>query len=179
MKINNPARTFDYVLQADREAQSPSVFVLRRLTWEELGEFQMASPVSMESAMPIARTVQAAQAAGRELTAQEVDQMNALVPNTAEFLKKITAAYVVALRFGLTEIRALQDEDGQPIELSVPTFLRAAPGEVIQELAQELMRLSRLPESERKNFSAPRAPGRAAATARSARARRHSRTTVQ
>jgi hypothetical protein len=179
MKINNPSRRFEYILQSDREAQSPTVFCLRRLTWEELGDYQMASPVNLDRAIEVARIAQAAQAQARELTSEEVERLSELVPNTTEFMKKITAAYVVALRFGLVEIRGLQDENNQPLELSVPDFLRAAPSAVIHELGQELMQMSRLAEVERKNSFAPRVPGRAAGAAASARARRRSRGTAQ
>ena len=100
------------------------------------------------------------------------------MPISADYMLQITAAYARALRYGLVEIRDLQDEHGEPMPLPVPDFIRGAPGSIIQELGQELMRISRLSETERKNFSAPREPGRAAATAASARAKTRSPATA-
>lgn len=174
MRINNPSKVFDYTLLADRESQSPTVFVLRRLTWEEIGEYQIASPLSLSDAMRAARIVAAAEEENRKLTDEEAAQIDAAFPDTPEHIVRITAAYAKILPYGILEIRNLQDESGAPITLEPKVFVKAAPGAVIRELGQELMRISRLPEAERKNSSAPRAPGRAAGTAASARARRRS-----
>lgn len=159
MRLFNPARRFEYVLREDAGSERPTTFILRRLTWAELGEFAARSPYTLEQSVAISRIVEAARAEGHPLGDEDNAAIEAIAPTTTELLAKLTHAFADVVREGVVEIRGLLDEHGNPLAMSPADFARAAPPAVIQELGNEILARSRLAEDDRKNSPAPPGPG--------------------
>lgn len=174
MRILNHQRRREVVLEADRDSDQPTVFVMRRLNWEELAWFQQTAPFTPQLAASIEAIAGQAEAEGRELTLEEATELAKLLPEDKEFFVRLTRAHASALKVGVIEIRHLQDEDGNPLELAPAEVIDALPASAINELGRELMRFSR-PEGDLKNFAVPRVPGRVAAIAASAPGNRTTR----
>jgi hypothetical protein len=168
MKLLNPAKRRDYVLEADRGSQQPTVFVLRRLTREEFLEFSALAPFTLDQAARIQRITQAARAEGRDLDDAERRELATVVPDIKAASRLLVRAHEYAAARGVAEIRDLVDEDLRPLEMSVAEFLRFAPADVVQELGSAVIEWSVLTEAERKNSGAQSAPGSPAPTAQSA-----------
>ena len=167
MKVCNPARRFDYIIEIDRQTDNPTIWVLRRLTWEELWEHQASAPFMPGDSLRIAEIARAAKAEGRTLNEEEIQQVNAQLPADNEFSLKLRRWYVRALQSCLVEVRNLLDEDNRPVSLPIAEMLKLVPSAAIMELGGYLLQIS-MPEADSKNSVAPRAPGRAAETAASA-----------
>lgn len=168
MRLLNPTKRREYILEADRGSDNPTVFVLRRLTREEFFEFAALAPFSAQQAEAIERIVRAARRERRALNADEQAALAQIMPDTRAALRALTRANEFAARCGLVEIRNLLDEEMRPLEMSVADFARFAPADVIQELGAAVIDWSVLAEAERKNSGAQSAPGSPAQTAQSA-----------
>lgn len=151
MRIADPARRSEYILKADRESASPTVFVLRRLTREQMLDCAAAAPISMQEVMRIGRIVTAAKAEARELNDEENAVMKALEPQNFAEVKRALGSHALAIELGVTEIRSLTDEHGAPLAMSAADFARAAPADVVSELGEAVVNFSQLDEAERKN----------------------------
>lgn len=158
MRLNNPARRFDYVLREDAGSPAPTRFVLRRLTWEEFGEFQAAAPYTMDETLRMAAIAERAVGEGRELTNEERAEIAAIAPLDIAKIVQLNQALARVVARGVVEIHGLLDEDGRPLALGVEQFVRAASAAHLQELADEIIRISRVPEADRKNSPAPPGP---------------------
>lgn len=170
MQIANPARRFDYVLRDDRDSDAPTVFTLRRLTWEELAEVQAcAAALADADAVKLAALTEPARRDGRDLTPEEVERVVAEVPDWHKALAPALRLHARACHYGLVAIAHLRDETGAPLELDPVKFIRAAAAHHITELGEEILRISRLTVDDRKNSAAPRVPGRRTARATTAR----------
>lgn len=168
MKFLNPAKRKEYVLEADRSSQTPTVFVFKRLTREDFFEFSGLSPFTLEQAAKIDRILKPSRDEKRVPTDEERAEVQAVMPDFKETAKALTRAYDFALQRGLVEIRNLYDESMQPLQMSVPDFISYAPVDVVQELGSALIEWSVLGEADRKNSVAQSAPGSQASTAQSA-----------
>jgi hypothetical protein len=167
VKLPNPARRFDYILEADRQTDNPTIWVLRRLTWEELAEFLAGAPFMPGDALQVAEISRAAAAEGRSLNDQEIQRVNERLPTGADFSLKLRRWYARALERALVEVRNVLDDDNRPLALPPAELLKLMPSAAIMELGGHLLQIS-TPEADSKNSVAPRAPGRAAETAVSA-----------
>lgn len=151
MKIVHPKRRWEYVLAIDRESDAKTVFVLRRLTWEELNEVQAASPFTAEQALAFDRLTAQARSEKRDPTPAEIEALNQAVPNWMRHVGGLVGMHAVACRYGLEEVRGLLDEKGNPLKVDSAEFIRIAPREAIAELGAEIFRISTLSEDEAKN----------------------------
>jgi hypothetical protein len=146
LRIDRPGRRHEYVLEADRESSKPTVFVLRPLTQIEMTEVHELSPLSLEQAFRINAIMARVKAENREATADETREINEIAPYDMARLHKQVLQNARTVRLGLEEIRELTDLDGSPLALSAAEFAQRAPTAVLRELAEEIVRLSRLGE---------------------------------
>lgn len=151
MKIANPARRIEYILEADRGNEAQTVFTLRRLSWEEFADVQSSVPVTSQAAVRIAQLTADARAEGRSMTPEELAVLTEEVPDWISVSTQMTRMHAAACRRGLDSIRGLLDHSGKPIEMSAEDFARWAPIEIVQELGNEILRLSTLTETDQKN----------------------------
>lgn len=161
MQIIAPTRRFEYVLEDDRNSQAQTVFLLRRLSWEELLSIQRAagSSVSPHATGRLLELTAAARDEKRELSQQEIESLMREIPDWSRVAGDITDFNARIARAGVEKISGLIDEQGKPITMPPEEFIRWAPPEVVNELGGEILRLSQLSETERKNSPAPPEPG--------------------
>lgn len=146
LKIDKPGRSKEYILQADRESSSPTVFEFRPLTWEEMAELNEYAPMTAEQAVQIAAIMASARAENRELTPEESERIAQILPLDATYTRLATKQAAVAVRHGITRILNLVDLDGNRLEMSGAEFAKYAPGSALRELGQEIIKNSRLEE---------------------------------
>mgnify|MGYP001619704240 CR=1 FL=1 len=143
LQIEKPGKRTEYILQADRESSSPTKFMLRSLTWEQMGEIGELALLSFEQAMKIAAIVQPSREEKRTLTSEEIQRVNDIAPMDAKSAARLTQQHAIAVRYGVAEISGLLDEEGQPYALSAAELARIAPSEVLHELGTQIMEISR------------------------------------
>jgi len=175
-RIGNPAARFDYVLAADRSSGAPTVFVLRRLTWEQLAHVRDLAPFSSPAqVLDVMRITEAALKEGRAPNLEELAALDAAMPDWRSRGVQLQRMMARAVQAGVTEIRGLEDEKGAPLALAPAEFAASAPVEIVSELGGEILRISTLDEAEAKNSAAPPGPGPVAAPATPARGSRSTR----
>lgn len=152
MKIRRPGKTQEYILEQDRESDKPTIFEYRSLTWQEMSEVSLLSPMSMEEAFQINAIYQRAADEERELTDDEAKEIQSISKLDKDYLHKLNLQHAKACRIGLTRIRNLVDEDNQPIELTPEEFVNAADPGAIRELGTAIMNASKLREQDKKKF---------------------------
>lgn len=158
MRIANPSRRFDYVLEADRGSAEPTVFLLRRLNREALTKSTLGVPLGVSQIRALDELTEAARREKRELTAEELNSLEAAIPDWRSKVPAITQMHADICHQGIEAIRGLVDEDGKSLTMKPADFIRWAPAEIVQELGGEILRLSSLSEGERKNSPAPPGP---------------------
>ncbi|MBI1397022.1 MAG: hypothetical protein GC151_13680 [Betaproteobacteria bacterium] len=150
VRVINPAQTVEYILEADRESEDPSVFVLRPMTWEQLAEFQATNPLDPERGAEISRVIGVAREEKRELTPEEAKRIDELAGGVKAMLS-MNRHYAKAVSFGLVEVRGLLDQNRKPIQCAPEEFIRMSTTEILSELTGEILSMSRLSEDDRKN----------------------------
>lgn len=151
MRFSNPARRWDYVLEIDRGDPTPTIFSLRRLTWEEHAQCNAASPLTAMQAMQLDAVLAPVREERRLPSREEIEQLVAIEPKWESLSAPLTRMHAKTCSFGLVEIRGLVDENGVPLSLTPAAFVEHAPAAMIQEVATEIIRLSTHGEDERKN----------------------------
>lgn len=180
MRIVNPASRFEYVIEADRASEAKTVFVLRPLTWSERQDLVASAPFSpelIEALTEVRERCTKAKAAldawceseQREPGAEELAAcmpnaddtrlLNAIDPQWRAFELRQARWYGEICAQGIVGIRGLVDQDGNPLDTSVEKFCAVADVNVLVELGDEIMRISRLSEALRKNSLVPPTPG--------------------
>jgi hypothetical protein len=136
-----PMQLFDYVLRAELHEPSPTRVFMRRLTAEEIKQIELPSAQPLGKRLKEAMQIRArAKAQGRELNFDEALQLEKM--GATAYFKALTQAYGRALSLGVVRITGLQDESGNPLHISPAEFLVRAPGLVLSELFDALMRTS-------------------------------------
>ena len=146
IRVQKSGQRVEYILKADRKSSAPTVFVLRPLTWEENLEMQEFGLMTLEQAARINEIALRAKAAKRELTAEELAEINRISPMDMADMRKLVRQHATAVRYGVVEIRGATDLDGKPLEISAAEFAKAAPPAVLHELCDEILSLSRFAE---------------------------------
>ncbi len=151
MRLANPATTREYVLEADRKSDPATVFVLRRLTREQLFEYASRAPFTVAQATELAAIRERAKREARALTAAEQKHFDALEPKTFADIARALESFAYTVSVGVVEIRNLLDERGKPLKMTPEKFAKVAPAEVIKELGEAVLEHSVLSEDDRKN----------------------------
>lgn len=152
LRLPSPSFACDYVLEEDRGSQQPTTFVLRRLTWQEATELQKHSPYTVVQGIELAAIRNRCEAEGREMTPEERARHDEIVGEpTAEKLAAVNEQLAAAARMGIVKILGLVDERGEPAEVSPEVFVRHARVDWVAELGREVLRISDISGSERKN----------------------------
>lgn len=147
VKVQKSGQRVEYVLKEDRDSAAPTVFVLRPLTWEENLEMQEFGLMTLEQAARINEIVLRAKAAKRELTTEELAEINRISPMDMADMRKLVRQHATAVRYGVVEIRGVTDLDGKPLEISAAEFAKAASPAVLHELSDEILSISRFGEA--------------------------------
>lgn len=150
MKVRRPGKIQEYILEQDRQSDKPTVFEYRPLTWQEMSEVSLLSPMSMDDALQINAIYQRAEAEDRELTTDEIKEIQSVSKIDKEYLHKLNLQHAKACRIGLVRIRHLVDEDNQPVEMMPEEFVDAADPGPIRELGTQIMNASKLREPDKK-----------------------------
>ncbi|NOY63587.1 MAG: hypothetical protein GXP10_10655 [Gammaproteobacteria bacterium] len=140
--VNNV--TSEYVLQREREEQKPTVFMVRRLRWEEKSHVRELSTLTLEQALKISSIHSAAQAEGRDLTQDDAQQIAAIQPPTEGYLRNLTQQCAQAVVYGCVDICGALDEDGEPVAITAKQFVEMGDAEDIREVGSEIIRISEL-----------------------------------
>jgi len=161
MALRLPAfdERIEYILTEDRASEVPTVFELRRLTGAEQTRVAALTPVKPRAALEVQAINEAALAEKRELTEEEQERVQQLIPVDTEFLERRMRQLRLAASLGVVGTRNLLDAEGKPSAMSGAEFAEKGPPQWVAELGEEVMRISQLGESTRKNSSAPPAPG--------------------
>ncbi|XAI95669.1 hypothetical protein [Microcystis phage Mae-JY22] len=149
----------DYILAEDRESEVPTVFELRRLTGAEQTQVAALTPVNPRAALEVEAINAAARAERRDLSAEERERVERLIPVDTDFLARRMRQLRLAASLGVVGMRNLLDAGGKPSSMTGSEFAEVGPPSWVAELGEEVMRISQLSEATRKNSSAPPAPG--------------------
>lgn len=149
----------EYILAEDRASEVPTVFELRRLTGAEQTRVAALTPVNARAAIEVQAIQAAAAEEERPLTQEEQDRIEQLIPVDTAFLEGRMRQLRLAASLGIVGVRNLLDAHGQPSSMKVGDFAEKGPPAWVAEIGEEVMRISQLTESTRKNSSAPPAPG--------------------
>ena len=146
LKVSKPGKLTEYVLQVDRESEVKTVFDLRPLTQEEIGQFNALTPLTPEQSMRMAVVITPSIIEGRQLNDDELAQIQKIMPGAsdAEHTNRVFKQYAYAVRRGLTGIRGLLDENGKPQTMDAATFTEYADWASVIELGIEILRISQL-----------------------------------
>lgn len=151
MRVSNPTRRWEYVLECDRGDPNPTVFVLRRLTWEERDQCEAASPLTPMQAMRLEKVIAPVREDKRMPTDDEAELLQAIDPRWEKLGAQMTRMQATTVAFGLEAIRNVLDDAGAPMSMTPAEFIKHAQPAWIGELATEILRLSSLDQAERKN----------------------------
>lgn len=152
IRIMSLDRTWEYTLEEDRASESPTVFVLRRLTWEQMQEVNALSPYLPSQLRRIELAREAAKHEERELSEEEIQSiLTESGRDERQVAVAITRMYACAVRLGLKEVRNVADENGQPISIGADDFVKAASTGMLRELGEQIIAGSRLSEESGKN----------------------------
>lgn len=144
MKLHQKGATKVYILDADRESETPTKFHLKRLTWRQFNELNRMTVVGMDAAFEIKQINDAVKAESREMTTDEATRMNELVRIDANFLEKLSEQMARACAFGLERIEDLFDQDGDPWKIAVDEFIELADSGTLRELGQVIIENSKV-----------------------------------
>lgn len=160
IRFPSASARLEYVLADDRASEQPTVFVLRRLTSEEMRRVIELQPVPLRVAMRVEAIRQAAAGdpaqdiPARALTDQERAEIDRLMPDTddAGRLARTAEQMGQAVAFGLVEVRNVAGEDGQPTTVTPQAFISGCTNLTwLVELGNAVIAFSTLAEADRKN----------------------------
>lgn len=154
IRIGRADTRSEYVLKEDRKSDAPTVFVLRRLTSEQLAAVVELSPIPIHIAMRVETLRKAAKDEKRELSEAELAEIDRLLPDTDDAQRTARTATQMgrAAALGIERIRGLIDEHGNPIEMTGAQFVeRCTQLEWLIELGNAVLAFSTLREDDRKN----------------------------
>lgn len=155
IRIANPGARREYVLREDRKNKkaSQTVFVLRRLTWEEMQEWVSMSPIPLDAHFEIAALNERLLNEGtvgddgeripRRMTSEEESRLRELIGDPVENARAQTQQMAEAVIMGCESIRNLVDEDGHPVDMSVEDFVRLTTTDRVLELGEAIIDYSR------------------------------------
>lgn len=144
----------EYILTEDRDSETPTIFVLRRLTSEQLVRVVELSPMPIHVAMQVQAIHGRASSEAREITDDERAEIERLMPADEDAVRTARNARQMreATRFGLVEIRNVVDESGKPAVVAPNDFVeRCDRLEWLFELGNAVIEFSSLREPDRKN----------------------------
>ncbi len=163
MKVRRPGKTNQHILERDRKSDEPTVFIGRALTWQEMDEVSMLSPMTMEDAFKINAIQLQAAAEERELTTEENESIVEISSMNKEKLHQLTVQHAKACRLGLIKIKNLLfDEDEEedetnkseikktPDEISIDQFVDISDPQAIRELGTWIINLSKISVKDKK-----------------------------
>jgi len=136
-KLNN-----EYILEADRESDNPTVFVYRDLTEDEKETVSTMSSMTFIQAQEIQKIQ--GDTLGEELSPEQVKKIAVLMGNDPQtVLRNATKMYSQAVLKGLTEIKnMIDDETGEVIDVSVDDYVQYGNSADKRELGMHIMRAS-------------------------------------
>ncbi|MFO1322215.1 MAG: hypothetical protein U1F52_21620 [Burkholderiales bacterium] len=152
VRIINPASRTEYILKEDRDSDKPTIFVLRPLTWLEMGEYLKESRLTLDQSNRVLGIKQRADNEERALSAEEDAEIEAIIGDTnwAELFQSQRQDRI-AVAIGLVEVRGLIDQDGKPYACAPVEFAQRATPSILNELCLEILRLSKISEYDQKN----------------------------
>ncbi|MBI1397072.1 MAG: hypothetical protein GC151_13935 [Betaproteobacteria bacterium] len=181
ISINSPTARIEYVLREDRATPplQQTVFLMRRLTWEELQDVVASSPIPLEMQLEINALQERLLAEGtvneknervpRDPTPEEQARIDELIPDQVEMLTLQTQQMRQAASLGIEKIMNLVNEYGELIiEMPVEEFLEHTTAARVMELGEAVIAYSKPQAGTVKKSRAPRERGRSARTAGSA-----------
>lgn len=151
MRILDPVRKHEYILEADRSARKPTKFILRRLTRDEMFDYGARSSFTVEQAAKVTEINALLKKEKRAMNETELAIFDSLKLKSFEDVRRAIDAYAFAISCSLEEIIGLQNEKGAPVKMEPELFLKFAAPNVLAELGQFVMEISSLTEGERKN----------------------------
>lgn len=152
LRIGSPASRKTYTLVEDRASTAPSVFTLRRLTNEELANVMALSPLPLLVAMEISAINARAKAEERDLTPDEKDRIDAILPADMKYQTETMKQMRLAAVLGIVDIWGVTDETGAEIAVTPKQFVESCTRfDWINELGQAVLDFSTLKEDDRKN----------------------------
>ena len=142
MKMRRPGKTEPYVLKADRGSESPTIFNIRELTWEEMIEVNDDPPMPLKDAMQVNSIMQLAKDENRELTEAEVESINAISATDENMIFKANRQQAQIVKLGLVSIDNMLDDSNEPFEVTPDEFVKNARMVEIREVGAAIMALS-------------------------------------
>jgi len=142
MKMRRPGKTEPYILEADRGSESPTIFNIRELTWEEMIEVNDDPPMPLKDAMEVNAIMQLAKEEDRELTEAEVKTVNAISSSDQEMIFKANKQQAKIVSIGLDSIDNLFDENNEPMDMDAKSFVKFARMTEIREIGLAIMAMS-------------------------------------
>lgn len=165
IRVRMPDETFDYVLRADRDSDTPTVFTFRapsaraqaRLTQQVLDDRELLAAMRKAQA--------AAKAAGGDGADVRPEDLEPFLKGQAVDIAKTVDDYLELLRDCLVSIGPLFDLHGKPIAMTAAQYLQVADFGSILELGPAALSRGTLSEADAKNSDAQPEPSPAATAA--------------
>lgn len=158
-----PGDTFEYVMKADRDSGTPTVFVFRPLSAAQQARIAQQAMNNREVMVALRKAKEAA--GDRELRPEDIA---AYMEKLDLDLESTVADYKRTLADTLVDVRNLSDLAGAPVEMTTSEFLEVADYTVILELGPAAINGGRLSEADAKNSDAQHEPTSAGSAARTA-----------
>ena len=151
MKMRRPGQTKDYILEADRESDEPTVFEFHQLSWKEMASVNKEAALTMDQAIQVNAIYVLAKSEDRELTDDEKKRVTEIAPMGTEMIHRLNMQHSKAVKLGLEKIKNLRDENNQPLEISIEEFEKFADRAVVRELGTAIIQFSGFNEKNSKN----------------------------
>jgi len=145
MKLTRKDKTKEYILEADRGSDNPTVFHYRKLRWKEMNKLNKMKVMDIETAFEVTKIVNAAKNEGRDHTPEENARLKKLLKVDEEFLDKLAEMKAAACGMGLVKIEGMLDDDGEPYDIKVSDFVEIADGDVLREVGDVIILDSKIP----------------------------------
>lgn len=163
IRVRMPDETFEYVMRADRDSDTPTVFTFRapsaraqaRLTQQVLHDRELLA------------AMREAQAAAGDADVRPEDLEPFLKGKQVDMAKTVDD-YLELLRDCLVSVAPLFDTAGKPLAMSATQFLQVADFGTILELGPAALTRGTLSEGEAKNSAAQPEPSPAGTAAQAA-----------